>query len=556
MKTETLPANIARVPGRSSLWGLCTPLPKKTSWRRPLPSVMVTSRRWPLPRGALAEAKVCRRASATWATTVTCSSIGQVGEVGELARAPRICADSGAAGRRRCAGRGARPSPSRWRGRAPSSVVLPVRARDPLHTTALTLPYTSSEIRWSDGSFRALGWRAPAIPSRSPPHRDRPTPRRRQIPPHRRCDDGLPDLTVIPGTSPQSPHTFQVDLRGLVDLLSHHLYSSPRVYLRELLQNAVDAITARRAERARRPGAGAAVRRGRRAARRGLRHRADRGRRAQPARHDRPQLQARRRPPGGPLGVPRPVRHRPAGLLRGRRRIRVVSRSARRRTRRPWSGRPRDDGSYTVRTLPARGARPSRAPPCTWWRAPGAEQWLDRGAGRWHWPGDFGSLLPYDVRVGDDGRSPTCRPPWDRPYPTPAARRVALARHCHDLFGFTPLDSIDLDVPLAGIRGVAYVLPGAVSPAQRGGPPGVPQGHAAHRAGRRAAARLGVLRALRARHRQRCGPPPRARRCTRTRRWPPSARRSGDRIRGWLTGLAAGDPERLARVPVACTTWA
>ena len=42
-------------------------------------------------------------------------------------------------------------------------------------------------------------------------------------------------------------HTFQVDLRGLVDLLSHHLYSSPRVYVRELLQNAVDAITARRA---------------------------------------------------------------------------------------------------------------------------------------------------------------------------------------------------------------------------------------------------------------------------------------------------------------------
>ena len=42
--------------------------------------------------------------------------------------------------------------------------------------------------------------------------------------------------------------TFHVDLRGVVDLLSHHLYSSPRVYLRELLQNAVDAITARAEE--------------------------------------------------------------------------------------------------------------------------------------------------------------------------------------------------------------------------------------------------------------------------------------------------------------------
>ncbi|MGV8850654.1 MAG: HSP90 family protein [Propionibacteriaceae bacterium] len=42
-----------------------------------------------------------------------------------------------------------------------------------------------------------------------------------------------------------SSETFQVDLRGLVDLLSHHLYSSPKVYVRELLQNGIDAVTAR-----------------------------------------------------------------------------------------------------------------------------------------------------------------------------------------------------------------------------------------------------------------------------------------------------------------------
>lgn len=40
---------------------------------------------------------------------------------------------------------------------------------------------------------------------------------------------------------------FQVDLRGVVDLLGRHIYSSPRVFLRELLQNGVDAITARAA---------------------------------------------------------------------------------------------------------------------------------------------------------------------------------------------------------------------------------------------------------------------------------------------------------------------
>ncbi|MEZ6140758.1 MAG: HSP90 family protein [Zavarzinella sp.] len=41
-------------------------------------------------------------------------------------------------------------------------------------------------------------------------------------------------------------HKFQINLRGIIDLLSEHLYSGPDVYVRELLQNAVDAITARR----------------------------------------------------------------------------------------------------------------------------------------------------------------------------------------------------------------------------------------------------------------------------------------------------------------------
>lgn len=39
---------------------------------------------------------------------------------------------------------------------------------------------------------------------------------------------------------------FQVHLRGLIDLLSNHLYSGPQVFVRELLQNGVDAITARK----------------------------------------------------------------------------------------------------------------------------------------------------------------------------------------------------------------------------------------------------------------------------------------------------------------------
>ena len=38
---------------------------------------------------------------------------------------------------------------------------------------------------------------------------------------------------------------FGVDLRGVIDLLSRHIYSGPEVYLRELLQNARDALVAR-----------------------------------------------------------------------------------------------------------------------------------------------------------------------------------------------------------------------------------------------------------------------------------------------------------------------
>lgn len=43
-------------------------------------------------------------------------------------------------------------------------------------------------------------------------------------------------------------YSFQVDLKGIICLLSENLYSSEDVFLRELLQNGVDAIEARRGE--------------------------------------------------------------------------------------------------------------------------------------------------------------------------------------------------------------------------------------------------------------------------------------------------------------------
>ncbi|MCQ9129389.1 MULTISPECIES: HSP90 family protein [Streptomyces] len=342
--------------------------------------------------------------------------------------------------------------------------------------------------------------------------------------------------------APQPPHTFQVDLRGLVDLLSHHLYSSPRVYLRELLQNAVDAVTARRAEE---PDAPARVRL---FAADGRLRVEDSGIGLTEA--DVHSLLATigrssKRAEGlhdvrsdflGQFGI---------GLLACfvvAERIRVVSRSARTPDAPPVEWTARDDGSYTVRTLPHE-ERPEPGTTVHLVARAGAAEWLAESRvlalAR-----DFGSLLPYDVRVGDE--AVTDLPAvWDRPYPSPADRRVALARHCRELFGFGPLDAIELDVPVAGIRGVAYVLPSAVSPAQRGG-------HRVHLKGMLLTERGEQLLPDWAFF-VRC--------VLDTDSLRPTASREalyedetlaavrealGGRIRSWLTGLAAGDPERLA----------
>ncbi|MEO3977275.1 HSP90 family protein [Streptomyces sp. CAU 1734] len=339
-----------------------------------------------------------------------------------------------------------------------------------------------------------------------------------------------------------APHTFQVDLRGLVDLLSHHLYSSPRVYLRELLQNAVDAITARRAGE---PGAPARVRL---LASDGVLRVEDSG--VGLTERDvhsllatigrsskRDGLETARSEFLGQFGI---------GLLACfvvAAEIRVVSRSALTPDAPPVEWLARDDGSYTVRTLPA-GARTEPGTTVELTARPGAAEWLTKervtALAR-----DFGSLLPHDIRVGE---TPVTElpAPWDRDRSNPPARRVALALHCHELFGFTPLDSLDLEVPLAGVRGVAYVLPSAVGPSRS-------SGHRVHLKGMLLTDRAETLLPEWAFF-VRC--------VIDTDSLRPTASREslyedetlaavrealGAQVRQWLTGLAAGDPERLRR---------
>ncbi|KRV47850.1 heat-shock protein Hsp90 [Wenjunlia vitaminophila] len=336
-------------------------------------------------------------------------------------------------------------------------------------------------------------------------------------------------------------NTFQVDLRGLVDLLSHHLYSSPKVYLRELLQNGVDAVTARRAVEPDAPASVRLVPEG------GTLRVEDSGIGLTEAEvhsllatigrsSKRDGLEAARAEFLGQFGI---------GLLACfvvAEEIRVVSRSARDAEAPPVEWRARDDGSYTVRTLPE-DARPEPGTTVHLTARPGAAEWLatDRVT---ELARHYGSLLPYDVRVGD---TPVSERPavWERHHPGPAARRAALARHCRETFGFTPLDAIELDVPLAGLRGVAYVLPSAVSPAQRGA-------HRVHLKGMLLTERADDLLPEWAFF-VRC--------VLDTDSLRPTASREnlyaddtlaavrdvlGTRIRDWLSELAAGDQERLA----------
>ncbi|MGM5632068.1 HSP90 family protein [Apibacter raozihei] len=44
----------------------------------------------------------------------------------------------------------------------------------------------------------------------------------------------------------ENKYLFQVNLKGMIELLSEHIYSAPNVFIRELLQNGIDAITARK----------------------------------------------------------------------------------------------------------------------------------------------------------------------------------------------------------------------------------------------------------------------------------------------------------------------
>lgn len=279
--------------------------------------------------------------------------------------------------------------------------------------------------------------------------------------------------TGVGDSGEPSAHAFQVDLHGVVDLLARHLYSGPRVYLRELLQNAVDAITARRAVE---PDCPAQVRI--RCLDDGTLEVADTGiglTRAQAEEllatigasskrdHD---LGTARGEYLGQFGI---------GLLSSfmvADEVELVSVSASGAPPVRWRGFA--DGSYTLATLPHGGDDVAglQAGSRVRLRArPDAAHWVTRETVL-ALAEDVGGLLPVDIAVqvpvGERWvwrRVTSAALPWAV---TGEDREATLARYCEATLGFTPLAAIELDLPVAGVSGVAFVLPSAVSPTAGG----------------------------------------------------------------------------------------
>jgi molecular chaperone HtpG len=252
--------------------------------------------------------------------------------------------------------------------------------------------------------------------------------------------------------------TFQVDLRGVVDLLSHHLYSSPRVYLRELLQNAVDAITARRAHD---PSAAAEVRidvGG------GVLTVADTGIGLRPGQAREFLATIGRSSKRDDFGF---ARHEflgqfGVGLLSAflvADEVEVVTKAEGFSPVR-WIGRC--EGSYSIE--PAE--RDEVGTTVRLAARPGAQEWFDPRTVR-DIAAHFGSMLPFPVtvngeRVAGDGL------PWERDGRSTGRRAADLVGYAQDVLGFTPFDFVELDVPEAGLTGVAYIMGNTANPARTG----------------------------------------------------------------------------------------
>lgn len=261
----------------------------------------------------------------------------------------------------------------------------------------------------------------------------------------------------------KNEHKFQVNLRGVIDLLSHHLYSGPQVYLRELMQNGVDAITARQ--------------------------------RHEPDHVGEIKLNVVPGAAGNPItlsmydngvGLTEDEVHQflatigrsskrdavspedfigqfGIGLLSGfvvSDEVIVFTRSIQPGARTvKWIGRA--DGTYEIETLDNDFSPGTEV----YLRAkPGCGEFLEADYVR-ETATHFGSLLPFPITVSSGRESVTINeePPWRESFANPQLQQQAYLEYGEQLFGHQFLDAIPLKSEVGDVDGIAYVLPHAAS---------------------------------------------------------------------------------------------
>jgi molecular chaperone HtpG len=260
---------------------------------------------------------------------------------------------------------------------------------------------------------------------------------------------------------------FQVDLGGVIDLLANHLYSSPDVFVRELLQNAADAITARRVLEADYKGA----------------------------------VTLDLTPASGGAPATLMVKDDGIGLTRaeveeflatigtsskrasaeelGERtdfigrfgigllscfmvtdEIVVVSRSAKDgHAAVEWRGK--SDGSYTVRELEGSTHEPGTR---VFIRCKERSDWYFERDNLLELAKKYAEMLPCRITLEGDGRQTVVsreQRPWELTLPQD---RLALEDYCQDTLGFRPIEIVPLVSEVGGVRGYAFVKSGASSP--------------------------------------------------------------------------------------------
>jgi molecular chaperone HtpG len=264
------------------------------------------------------------------------------------------------------------------------------------------------------------------------------------------------------GTHSAMDYKFQINLRGIIDLLSNHLYSGPEVFLRELLQNGVDAIRARQATE---PDHGGEI-----------------TLEVVAPRNNRPATLAFS---DNGVGLTEEEIHRflatigqsskgadfwerpgdfigqfGIGLLSCfvvSDEIVVITRSARGGSpTMEWRGRP--DGTYTIKVL-------------DYDMAPGTQVYLSCKAGcEDYFDAEqieeraihYGGLLPYAIRMQSGKgtrRLNADRPPWRERHGSPERRREALLEYGRRTFDTDFFDAIPLRSGVGEVDGVAFVLP-------------------------------------------------------------------------------------------------